>query len=77
MPQHSAGPVYRGTSTVSEVPLFLLPNYIYVYECNHDAIFLIYLQEGSIATGLLRTPNAPLYSLSEGSKILFCCWYMG
>ena len=37
--------------------------------CNYNAIVLIFGQEGSIATGILLTPNTPLSPLPVGSKI--------
>ena len=39
------------------------------YLCNYPVIFFIYLQERSIATGILPTPNTSLSSLPVGSKL--------
>ena len=58
---------YCGLSTASEVFLiFTTP--LYSYLCNYPAICFIYLQEGSIATGIFPTPNTSLSSLPGDSK---------
>ena len=49
--------------------LFLLPNYIHNYMCIYNAIYYIYRQEESFATGILTNPNTSLSSLPMGSKL--------
>ena len=44
---------------------------LYSCLCNYNAIIFISLQEGSIATGILLTPNTSLSSLPVGIKIIF------
>ena len=57
-----------GVSYIYYPPLFML------YNCN--AIVFIFWQEGSIATGILPTPNTSLSSLPAGSKVPYpkVCW---
>ena len=66
------GPLYSffycGQSTASEVFL-VFTTQLYSYVCNYHVIFFIYWQEGSIATGILPTPNTSLTSLPVGSKL--------
>ena len=59
--------VYCGPSTASEVFL-IFTTQLYSYLCNYPVILFIYRQEGSIATGILPTPNTYLSSLPVGSK---------
>ena len=60
---------YCGLSTASEVFL-IFTTQLYSCLCNYNAIVFISLQEGSIATGILPTPNTPLSSLPVGSKVV-------
>ena len=65
--QYDGQGVYCGLSTASEVFL-IFTTQIYTCLCNYNATFLTSKQEGSIATGILLTPNTPLSSLPVGSK---------
>ena len=62
---------YYGLSTASEVFLIFTTK-LCACLCNCNAIVFISSQEGSIATGILQTPNTPLSSLPVGSKMYFC-----
>ena len=61
----------KGCIVASVLPLwcflFLLSTYFHVYAI-YNALAFISSQEGSIATGILTTPNTPLSSLPVGSK---------
>ena len=59
--------VYYGLSIASKVFL-IFTTQLYSCLCNYNAKVFISCQEGSIATGILSTPNIPLSSLPVCSK---------
>ena len=59
--------VYCSLSTAPEVFL-IFTTQLYSYLHNYDAIVFIILREGSIATGILPTPNISLSSLPVSGK---------
>ena len=68
--QYDGQGVYCGLSTAFEVFL-IFTTQLYWCLCNYNSIAFISWQDGSIATGILPTPNTSLSSLPVGSKCRF------